>query len=1557
MAIETQGTGSDCPGGCQYGNAANITGLTIKGNFAHNFVAPYGNTYGYSFPIGALQPYIINNTAVMQPNGNPGYGFESGNKNEINQGNVASVNGGSQPWGVYNISGYPGTGYTVTQQNNYFAGTLASGGGYYGPEGTNFGGSFINQYNINASACANPAACDTSMIALAFTSANNQNFAAGGSGTWTIYITDEISIKNVQFFLDGSTSPIVTQELQDLNTNFTSDGKWLYHATFDTTSLANGAHTLQALATDVSGATKSQTQNFTVGSGTSPTASFNPTSLSLGSVSVGSASSPLTVILTNPGTATLNITSILSSGDFSNTTTCTSTLAVSASCNVVVTFSPTAAGTRTGAISVTDNAAGSPQTIALTGTGTSVSTPPACAGILVNCDFNTGTANWSFSAGNSTSSWVVDATGPSGINTAHITATSIPVPLSGNIELYQDNLSYGANGTTYQLTFKANTSRAQQINVLGIQSSSPYTGFGLAYTPTLSTGWHTYTTIFTVTNSPGAGMGRVTIQMDNAASGDQIDLTDFSLASVGSSSSLTINSVGYITHSTVQIVVTPASSFYNGTNPVARTRSTIIPATCTGGTGGLVQPMEIGPTYLAHSGAVLNMDVAGLTANTTYNICPEISADGGTTWSSGVGVTVTTLPLPAIHPAAPIPPATFDASYPDTTGFATYTVASDCSDIGAAYTAAAARQATQGTVIYIPAGTVCGTSNTGNFDFAIKPVDVQTWHPSNVTVASGQIQLGGAPTLTEGQGIRFGRSYVALTSYPASTSCEFGQGLVTGQVYYVHVIDSSTNTVTLECNDGITPMVFTSQGTDSSQGFYWVPANRTLKPIIVRSAAPDSQLPPPGVDITPAWQSKMGIIQSAIGNLGVLGPGGAVISMGSNDGNYELMISNIRIGPGIEITTVDSPEAHTSSDPTPWYTFVYTFPFDDNIVFDRVYFHPLGAPNRVNDGLYWDGFNNAIINSYFDNIEYFHAEYSGLTAAETSSNAFTVDSGMENMGSGNVTVAGPRTVTLSGTGTGRVFVGLDMANSNAFTVWLPSGLTATCSGFSCASATATGTTNGSCNASDSWPIDSSGNPSVGQIACIDVSAGAITAVTNANAAFSTHWGEGAQWMIGGLGPGPYVFQGNFSSCAGLCWHHDDSGGTQHLRGDYTYYRNYFETPFKYMYNPNNLAANPASDGLGRYHRQPSEWKGGRRIRYEGNVCDGNWVEVEASAGCVLLTSVNGMGISDVDIQNNTFMHGPGVTSFCFVTAGSNFPMPPACQRFRMRNNLAWDIGNPNYYAGTQALPPPGWIGEGPNATEDLIMDHNTIVGNIGTNPAVMWPFDLNTEGVSVTNNIFYINSTNQGLAQDGGEPNFAGCPLLTGKALADCKFTPSYVWQNNLMIGNGQTPAAVAAAWPSLANYFQSGSSSLSGVGWFNYQTPAMTNGNPAFLDYHLRAASPWSAGSSGVNDHTGAVGADIDMLNAAQGLVTLGGVAANTITASSAAVAYVAPDSGSCYVDYSAGDPAVMTSPSRVKDAGGPRPRSVALTGLSSQTTYYYRVMCSGNYKISQRTGQFRTN
>jgi Cep192 domain 4/Beta-propeller repeat len=105
---------------------------------------------------------------------------------------------------------------------------------------------------------------------------------------------------------------------------------------------------------------------------TATAVTVTPTSLSFGNVTVGQVSSAQTVTITNTGTTTLNISSISTSGDFSQTNTCSAllnVLNVGQSCNVSVTFSPTSSGSRGGALSISDNAVGSPQSVALSGTG------------------------------------------------------------------------------------------------------------------------------------------------------------------------------------------------------------------------------------------------------------------------------------------------------------------------------------------------------------------------------------------------------------------------------------------------------------------------------------------------------------------------------------------------------------------------------------------------------------------------------------------------------------------------------------------------------------------------------------------------------------------------------------------------------------------------------------------------------------------------------------------------------------------------------------------------------------------------------------------------------------------------------------------------------------------------------------------------------------------------------------------------------------------------------------------------------------------------------------
>ena len=117
----------------------------------------------------------------------------------------------------------------------------------------------------------------------------------------------------------------------------------------------------------------SNSVNFTV---TAPIAGLSPTSFNFGSLYATTSSSPENFTLNNTGNATLSITSIgftgTNPGDFSQNTTCGTTLAASTTCTIAVVFTPAASGSRSGTLVVTDNSnnvPGSTQSATLTGTG------------------------------------------------------------------------------------------------------------------------------------------------------------------------------------------------------------------------------------------------------------------------------------------------------------------------------------------------------------------------------------------------------------------------------------------------------------------------------------------------------------------------------------------------------------------------------------------------------------------------------------------------------------------------------------------------------------------------------------------------------------------------------------------------------------------------------------------------------------------------------------------------------------------------------------------------------------------------------------------------------------------------------------------------------------------------------------------------------------------------------------------------------------------------------------------------------------------------------------
>src|SRR4029077_7089845 len=112
------------------------------------------------------------------------------------------------------------------------------------------------------------------------------------------------------------------------------------------------------------------------GTGTAPAATVTPNAIAFGNQPTGSTSAATSISVTNSGSAPLVIGAIAMAGtnaaDFAKVSDLCSntTVAPGATCTLGVSFSPSATGARTASLSISDNAAGSPQSVALSGTGT-----------------------------------------------------------------------------------------------------------------------------------------------------------------------------------------------------------------------------------------------------------------------------------------------------------------------------------------------------------------------------------------------------------------------------------------------------------------------------------------------------------------------------------------------------------------------------------------------------------------------------------------------------------------------------------------------------------------------------------------------------------------------------------------------------------------------------------------------------------------------------------------------------------------------------------------------------------------------------------------------------------------------------------------------------------------------------------------------------------------------------------------------------------------------------------------------------------------------------------
>ena len=163
---------------------------------------------------------------------------------------------------------------------------------------------------------------------------------------------------------------------------------FIYTKTCGATLEASASCTATIIFAPTTTGTRTASLTFTDGAGTqsvgltglgtapSGTVSVSPTSLAWGSFAVGASGGTKVATLQNGSAASISISGVSVTGtnaaDFVlSSKTCGATLASGANCTATISFSPKAAGARSATLQFGDSASNSPQSVALSGTGTS----------------------------------------------------------------------------------------------------------------------------------------------------------------------------------------------------------------------------------------------------------------------------------------------------------------------------------------------------------------------------------------------------------------------------------------------------------------------------------------------------------------------------------------------------------------------------------------------------------------------------------------------------------------------------------------------------------------------------------------------------------------------------------------------------------------------------------------------------------------------------------------------------------------------------------------------------------------------------------------------------------------------------------------------------------------------------------------------------------------------------------------------------------------------------------------------------------------------------------
>ena len=213
--------------------------------------------------------------------------------------------------------------------------------------------------------------------------------------------------------------------------------------------------------------------------------SLSTTSLLFGDQVVGTTSAAQAVTISNVGTTTITGITFAWSANFSDSTTCGTTLAPGRSCRINVRFRPTATGVLTGTLTITNSDPTSPQIVNLTGTGVAPAMQVTPGSLAFSSPMNVTSAPQPVTVSNT-------GTAPLTINPNSIFMNGPNAGQFGQTNNCVGTLAPGGT-CTINVTFRPTFGAAPKSAVLNVTPAAPATPQTVALTGTVVVPTYTLT--------------------------------------------------------------------------------------------------------------------------------------------------------------------------------------------------------------------------------------------------------------------------------------------------------------------------------------------------------------------------------------------------------------------------------------------------------------------------------------------------------------------------------------------------------------------------------------------------------------------------------------------------------------------------------------------------------------------------------------------------------------------------------------------------------------------------------------------------------------------------------------------------------------------------------------------------------------------------------------------------------------------------------------------------------------------------------------------------------